>query len=215
MTEARLPVVVLAGGKSTRFGSDKASYVLAGRPLLQHVVDATAELASRFVVVMAEGQALPKLEATVACEEVEDVFPQSGPLGGIFTGLQHLYPGRGEGSRRALVVACDMPLLRAELLRVVLRQLEGQNAAVPLRDGLPEPLCGVYTAACIKPARRLLDRGEFKVSGLLEKVNTVFVPEEQWRPRDRDGRSFLNVNRPEDLEVVASTLTTPPGASRD
>jgi molybdopterin-guanine dinucleotide biosynthesis protein A len=191
--------------------------VLAGRTLLQRAIDATNELAERYVIVTAKGQQVPAAETSVSVRGVEDVYAETGPLGGIYSGLVAIADGadtpplrergggRGEGSH-ALVVACDMPLLQPALLRELLRLAPGHDAVVPTRDGLPEPLCAVYSTACIEPARLLLERGVYKVAGILDGVDALLVPEAQWRPFDPEGLSFLNVNREADLEQAKALI---------
>lgn len=218
-----LPVIVLAGGKSTRLGRDKASEVLAGRTLLQRAVDACADVASDFVIVRARGQALPAVDAQAEIDVVEDAYPETGPLGGIYTGLSAIAKAaanRGEtaagdstagsAATHALVVACDMPMLQPTLLRQLARLAPGHDAVVPIRDGLPEPLCAVYAMGCAEAARSLLERGAYRVGGLLDVIDELMVPEEAWRAFDPDGLSFLNVNREEDL-VRARALIDGPG----
>ena len=203
MEPERCTVIILAGGRSTRLGRDKASEVLEGRTLLQRAVDDTSPLADAYVIVTAKGQALPEIDSEVLVHTVEDAYTDTGALGGIYTGLLAL----GDSPGAALVVACDMPLLQPALLRELVRLAPGHDAVVPMLDGLPEPLCAVYTAACAEPARRLLDRGSYKVAGLLDEVNALRVPEGEWRLLDPDGLSFLNINREEDLEVAKGLLS--------
>ena len=201
MEPARLPVIVLAGGRSTRLGRDKASEVLAGKSLLQRAIDASGAVASRYVIVTAKGQHLPGVTSDALLETVEDAYAETGPLGGIFTGLRALEgtSNAAVSESHALVVACDMPLLQPALLQLLVRLAFGHEAVAPVRGGLPEPLCAVYSVACIEPARRLLERGAFKLSGLLDAVDALRMPEEEWRIADPEGISFLNVNREEDL----------------
>jgi molybdopterin-guanine dinucleotide biosynthesis protein A len=191
--------MVLAGGRSTRLGRDKASEVLTGKTLLQHAIDACESVASRYVIVTAKGQRLPQVLSSTPANVVEDLYRETGPLGGIYTGIRAL---DGELEDAALVVACDMPLLQPALLQTLIRHAPGHDAVAPVRKGLPEPLCAVYTARCLEPARRLLERGAYKLSGLLDEVDTLKVPEDEWRKFDPEGLSFLNVNREEDLEQV-------------
>jgi molybdopterin-guanine dinucleotide biosynthesis protein A len=199
MQAARCAVIVLAGGKSTRLGRDKASEVLAGKTLLQRAMDACEAVASRFVIVKARDQRLPEVASDAPIGIVEDVYRETGPLGGIYTGLNAL---AADPDAATLVVACDMPLLQPALLQDLIRRIPGHVAVAPVRDGLPEPLCAVYTTKCLEPARKLLDRGAYKLSGLLDEVDTLNVPEEEWRRVDPNGLSFLNVNREEDLEQL-------------
>jgi molybdopterin-guanine dinucleotide biosynthesis protein A len=205
------PVIVLAGGKSTRLGRDKASELLAGRPLLQHVIDGSSGFASALVVVTAKGQRLPAVQSKAPVLVVEDDYPEAGPLGGVYSGLNALAADSIDGvTQTALVVACDMPLLQPALLEEVLRLVPGHDAAVPVHQGLPEPLCAAYTTACLEPARKLLEARSYRVSGLLEQIDARLIPEEHWRLLDPEGLSFLNVNRESDLARARELLSGSP-----
>jgi molybdopterin-guanine dinucleotide biosynthesis protein A len=128
----------------------------------------------------------------------------------MYTGLLNLTAGAAS----ALVVGCDMPLLQPALLRELLHLAPGHDAVVPVKDDLPEPLCAVYTQACLEPARRLLERGAYKVAGLFDDVRAVLVPETRWRDFDPEGLSFLNVNREEDLARARELIEGAPPTSR-
>jgi molybdopterin-guanine dinucleotide biosynthesis protein A len=188
-----MAAIILAGGRSTRLGRDKAGEVLLGRTLLQRAVDAFAGLVDESVIVRAAGQSLPPTEVRGRVSVVEDLYPETGPLGGIFTGLSAI-----EGDC-AVVVACDMPLLQPALLAELLRLSPEADLVVPLRDGLPEPLCAAYSKACLTPIRERLERGEYKVTGFFEALTPHYLQPQEWQRFDPDGLSFLNVNREEDL----------------
>jgi molybdopterin-guanine dinucleotide biosynthesis protein A len=196
---ATTAAIVLAGGKSTRLGRDKASEPLLGVPLLQRVLDRLEGLVDEYVVVVRAGQVLPPLSAHDV-KVVEDLYPETGPLGGIYTGLSAVR------ALHAVVVACDMPLLQRPLIAELLRLAPGHDAVVPLSDGLPQPLCATYARACLEPARRQLEAGNLKVAGLFDHVRTLYLQPEAWRRFDAGGRSFLNLNREEDLEHAAALL---------
>jgi molybdopterin-guanine dinucleotide biosynthesis protein A len=186
--------VILAGGLSARLGRDKASELLAGRSLLQRVVDRLAGLVDEYVVVTAAGQALPSVEAEAPMRAIEDAYARVGPLGGVYSGLSAM-----QGAR-AVTVACDMPLLQPALLSELLLLAPGHEAVVPLSDGgLPEPLCAVYAKTCLPAIKQRIDAGAYKVTGFFESVDVLYVEPEVWRRFDSDGLSFLNVNTEQDL----------------
>jgi molybdopterin-guanine dinucleotide biosynthesis protein A len=192
--------IILAGGRSTRLGRDKASEPLLGRPLLQWVVDRVQPLIAEIVIVRAAGQQLPPLEATMDPAVVEDLFPGRGPLGGLFTGLQTMRAGS------ALAVACDMPLLQTPLLAQLLRLALQHEAVVPVQHGLPQPLCAAYSKACLPPARQQLVTGELKLASFLDKVATHYVASDVWSKLDPEGLSFLNINTDEDLDRASRVM---------
>jgi len=197
--------IVLAGGKSTRLGRDKAAELLLGVPLLQRVLDGLSGLAAERVVVRRAGQELPRL-TTPGVVTLEDAFPDSGPLGGVCTGLASIEAGT------AIVVACDMPLLQPALLAALLRLAGGVDAVVPLSDGLPQTLCAVYARSCLPAMRDQIESGDYTLSHVLAKLRTRYLQPEEWRRFDAEGASFHNVNREEDLERVRAMLEAGAGA---
>lgn len=199
--------IILAGGQSRRLGEDKAAVKLAGRPLLQHVIDRVSPLVEDVIVVTRQWQSLPGITGLRPREGrprplimVEDAVSGQGPMGGLYTGLSVVT------SFPALTVACDMPLLQPALLEALLARADGSSAVVPLRSGLPEPLCAVYDAACLRPLRLRLERGELEMRGWLEDVRTRYFAEADWRLIDPAGLSFFNVNTRADLERVQALL---------
>ena len=199
----RLPLtgVVLAGGRSRRMGTDKALLrwppgAADGLSLLELTAARLATLCEEVLVV---GSREP---APAGTREVPDLYPDGGSLGGIASGLQVAqHP-------RALVVATDMPFLNAALLRWLAERPGAWDAIVPLSpEGRPEPLHAVYAQTCLAPLRRRVEAGQLKIQDFLDEVVTRFIRAEQWHTVDPDGRSFFNLNTPEDLEEANRLFT--------
>lgn len=211
--EDALPVsaIILAGGKSTRLGRDKASEPLLGVVLLQRVVSRIEGVAAEVVIVKARGQTLPAISSLRSLKVVEDLYPETGPLGGIYTGLvacSHQY---------AIALATDMPLVQAGLIAELVRQADGHDVVIPVSEEYPQPLCSVYSKACIGPMRKLLESGQYKISAVFGLVRPRYLQPEDWRPFDPEGRSFMNLNRDDDLrraetllQAESSTTTSDP-----
>lgn len=199
MPDREAAAIILAGGKSTRLGRDKASEPLLGRPLLQHVLDRLRGLVTERVIVKAVGQQLPPLE-DAGVTVVEDLYPETGPLGGIYTGLVAVR------APYAIAVACDMPLLRPALVAELLRRAPGRDLVVPVSEEFPQPLCAVYSKACLEPFRSQLEAGEYKITAAFGRLRPLYLRPDDWRPFDPDGLSFQNLNREEDLRRVAAIL---------
>jgi molybdopterin-guanine dinucleotide biosynthesis protein A len=194
--------IVLAGGRSSRLGRDKASEVLLGRTLLQRTVDAVSRVADEIVVVRSAGQTLPHVDTEARLSVVEDAYVGAGPLGGIYSGLKAIT------RQRAVTAGCDMPLLQPDLLDELLRRSSGFDAVVPV-DGVPQALCAVYATSCLPAVHALLEAGAFRTTGLLDCVKVSFLEEEEWRRFDPEGLSFLNVNREQDLSRAKTLLERP------
>jgi len=193
MSREEFAAIVLAGGKSSRLGRDKASEQLLGVSLLQRVIGRLHGLVVQVVVVKARGQDLPEMEAPVEIKVVADLYPESGPLGGLYTGLI------AAACTRSLAVACDMPLLRPALVAELFRLAPAYDVVVPVADDFAQPLCAVYSKACLGPMKQRLDAGRFKLMGFYEDVRVLEAPPDVWRRLDPDGVSFQNLNRDKDL----------------
>jgi molybdopterin-guanine dinucleotide biosynthesis protein A len=192
--------MILAGGGSRRFGRDKASEPLLGRPLLQWAVQRLEEVAHEIIVVKAAGQTLPALETHKPLTVIEDLIPGKGPLGGIYSGL------RAAAHELSIAVACDMPLLCVPLLRHLSLLAHGHDVVIPRRQGRPQPLHAVYRRSCHEPIRAEIEAGRFEVISFLHAVRVRYVEEEEWAPFDKEGLSFFNVNAEADLMQASQLL---------
>jgi molybdopterin-guanine dinucleotide biosynthesis protein A len=191
--------MILAGGTSRRFGRDKASELLNGRPLLQWAECRLEQATQEIIVVRAAGQKLPALEARKPLTVVEDLIPGKGPLGGIYSGLQ------AASYELSIAVACDMPLLSVPLLRQLYLLADGYDVVMPRREGRLQPLHAVYRRNCADAMRQELQTGRLEVISFLHAVRVRYVDEDEWTPYDAEGLSFFNVNAEADL-IQASHL---------
>lgn len=186
--------VVLAGGRSARMGRDKAELPYGGGTLLEHVVSLVRQVERLTIVVAATRSQYALRDDT---HVLGDLYPGAGPVGGIVTALEAL------PDDYTLVAACDMPRLRPEVLRFLLEQARGYDAAVPMVGGRLEPLCAAYHQRCANPLRAALEEGERAAHRAVRRLRLNVVPEEALRALDPLLESFTNVNAPDDLARVA------------
>jgi molybdopterin-guanine dinucleotide biosynthesis protein A len=193
--------IVLAGGASSRFGSDKLNATLDGQTLLERAVAAVAAVSSEVVVVVAPGDDRPLPGADlvpVPVRRAQDPETHGGPLVGLLAGL--------EAAREpiAVVVGGDMPALSVDVLRTLSTALgsadRGHEAAVLVRSGVFRPLpAAVRNGAATQAARRILGDGERSLVALMRELRTRHLPEAAWRGLDPAGATLLDVDTPEDL----------------
>ena len=127
--ELPFSAIILAGGRSVRFGRDKSAEIVVGRSLLQHVVDAVGPIASEIVVVRAPGAPPPTVNSETPLRHAEDVR-EGGALAGLYTGLLVC------SQPVALALGCDMPLLSQPLLLYLWGLLDPDvDAVMPLWEG--------------------------------------------------------------------------------
>ena len=185
--------IVLAGGLSRRLGRDKALEPFQGQPLISRVLGRLDCLTDETVVVVNSESRGAELPLPGDAVSAVDIYPDSGSLGGIFTGLTAAANDWG------LVVACDMPFLNAELIGYMLSLRDGCDVVVPFTDGYPEPTHALYSKACLPHIERRLKAGRLKIAGFFEDVRVRQVGADEIDRFDPERLSFFNVNTPEDL----------------
>ena len=186
---AEVTAFVLAGGLSSRMGSDKALLSLGDQTLLERTL-ATASAVTNKVCIVG-----PKERYAEIGEVVEDIHPGCGPLGGIHAALATTETDQN------LMLSVDMPLMTAQFLRWL---LERANAAselivVPEAAGGTQPLCAVYCRAVRDAAEHALKRGEYKIGRLFSQVPTRIIAEQEIVANSFSTEIFQNVNTPEEL----------------
>lgn len=189
----RVSAAIMAGGKSRRMGRDKAWLDLGdGRPIVRRVIDVASEVADE-VFLVANDAHFDSLGLRV----VPDRFPEGGVLGGIATGIG------AAAHERVLVVACDMPFVRPDVLRLLVDRSEGWDAVVPRVGEEYETLHALYTKACLPTIERALAAGKMRVISFFGDVRLRIVDEGELRVLDPDLRSVTNVNTPEELAAIS------------
>lgn len=189
---------ILAGGASSRMGADKSQLLLDNQTLVERIT-ATLRMVTDSVSLVGGAAASSNLPL------VADVYPKWGALGGLhaaLTACRHEW---------AIVVACDLPLVTAELFHC-LASLRGEHdAVVPIQpDGRPQPLAAFYSAApCRRVATELIEAGRRRPLDLLENVRTRWVDFVEIANLTQAERFFVNINSPEDYYDAIRVLRRP------
>lgn len=189
--------IVLAGGRSVRFGRDKLAEPLGDRPLLHHPILALVEVCDEVVVVLAPDVEAPPMPSGVDVTIARDAEPDRGPLAGLAAGLA------AATNEVSVVVGGDMPGLQPDVLREMVRaRRETRAVAVALADGgreRPLPIV-VGTRPAQEAAGRLLADDRRRLRDLLAEVRTVVIDEPTWTALDPERRTLVDVDEPADLE---------------
>lgn len=187
----RVTGVIQAGGKSTRMGGrPKALLELSGRRIIERVIRALEAAVDDLLVVTNT----PELYAFLGQPMVPDIFPDHGSLGGIYSGLQAA-PGEA-----AFTVACDMPFLRPEIVRLVVDRAGAGDVVIPRVAGQYETLHAVYRKTCLPPILERLIQGRLKITDFFDAVRVAVIEEAELTRYGDPAVIFMNVNTPEELE---------------
>ena len=187
-----LAAFVLAGGKSTRMGTDKAFVEFDGRTLLARALEVTRLVTSDVRIV---GDAA---KFAGFAPVVEDVFRECGPLAGIHAALQ------ASSAELNLILAVDVPFVPPGLLGHLVERARSSDAiaTVPRAEGGWQPLCAVYRREFAAAAEKALRTGRYKIDALFDVVPTQRVGEEELMASGFSCGMFRNLNTPEELEAA-------------
>lgn len=182
--------VIQAGGKSTRMGGrPKALIELGGRRIVERVLAAIAPAVDDVLIVTNT----PELYAFLGLPMVADVYPDRGSLGGIYSGLR----AAGE---TALTVACDMPFLHPEVVRLVASRAGEGDVVIPRVGNRLETMHAAYGKACLPHIEKRLLAGQLKIVEFLAGVRVVEISEADVARFRDPAVAFMNVNTPDELE---------------
>ncbi len=189
-----LAAFILAGGKSTRMGTDKAFVTFNGRTLLERAC-ALARSVAADVRIVGDPAKFAEFHPVV-----EDIFPGCGPLGGIHASL------RASSSDLNLMLAVDMPLVTTGLLDYLIERARDSPATVTVPRSATgfEPLCAVYRRAFADAAQHALEQGRHKIDALFTGESTQVISEDDLKGKGFSAETFRNVNTPEELAEARS-----------
>jgi molybdopterin-guanine dinucleotide biosynthesis protein A len=181
--------VIQAGGKATRMGGQpKALMEVGGRRIIERVVAALLPVVERLLIVTNS----PDLYAFLELALVPDVYPDHGPLGGIYSGLK-------AAPDAAFNVACDMPFLHPDVVRLVAGRGGEADVIVPVVGGQFETMHALYDRACLPHIEASLTAGRLKITGFFDRVRVLPIPEADIARYRPPAIAFMNVNTPEEL----------------
>jgi molybdopterin-guanine dinucleotide biosynthesis protein A len=189
---SELTAFVLAGGKSTRMGRDKAFLPWADGTLLSHALKVLVAVTPNLRIV---GDANKFASFGIA---IEDVYRDRGPLGGIHTALA------STATDLNLMLAVDLPLIEPEFLQFLVGVARSSDATVtvPRAEGVSQPLCAVYRKDFAQPAEQALRAGKNKIDALFANVKTRIIEADELAGAGFSVTMFRNLNTPEEWQGV-------------
>lgn len=183
-----LSAIILAGGKSSRMGSDKGLIPLKGKPMIQWVIDAVRPITKNINIIANENLEQYKV---FGFPVFTDIQQGKGPLTGIYTGLHHT------PSENNIVLSCDSPNVSTALIQCLITHHNGYEVSIVKKAGKTHPLIGIYNKSCLRTFKQLLNQNQLKVMAALENVHLNVVDGNRF-----EHHTFANVNTPSDYENI-------------
>ena len=203
--------VILAGGMSRRMGENKALLQLGEDSLIGHVIRRMHLITDELLLITNSPAEYAHLDLPMH----EDTVPNTGALGGVYTGLTYA------SHDAVLCVACDSPFLEPKLLTYLVSVLDEYDAVMPYtceEIGVRNPsysdaaritlqtLCAAYSKRCLSIIELMLQESELRVHALQERAYIKSISPEVWQRFDPEGMSFFNINTPEDFARANSYI---------
>ena len=179
--------ILLAGGKSSRMGTDKGLIEWQGRTFTEHILSALTEVCKEIMIISAN-----PVYQHFGWPVYPDLVKDKGPLGGVYTGL---HSSSTEGN---LVVSCDIPLLDASFLRSLLAAAKDHEVCITANAaGQWEPLAGYYHRRCLKIFERMLQLDRLKMEEAIRQTDYHVIRMEEYPEQLR------NINTKEDFKFLS------------
>jgi molybdopterin-guanine dinucleotide biosynthesis protein A len=184
--------VILAGGKSGRFGKNKALVEIHGTRLIERVVGVLESIFKNVILISNTPHEYEYLQIPT----YEDIIKGLGPIGGLQTGLTVIEDDAG------FFVACDMPFLNKDLIHYMIESKGSYDGVVPRMDWKIEALHAIFTKSCLPAVNQSIISGKYQLITFLDKVHINYIDEDKIKIFDPELRSFININRPHQLDFA-------------
>jgi molybdopterin-guanine dinucleotide biosynthesis protein A len=184
--------IVLAGGKSSRMGCNKALMEFKGKPLIQHAVDILRQVCDHVII-----SANTDDYQFTGCETWPDEFPFQAPMIGIYSCLKR------SGHRWNIVLSCDMPLVKPHLFETLLSNHKQADVVLPIHDaGCIEPLCGLYNRQIITGLEEHIRNQDYGLQHFIKTTRLKLVDTDTVNDFQKSNM-FVNVNTAEDFDLLS------------
>ena len=188
-----MDALILAGGENKRLPMVKGFLEIDGKRIIESNIDLLKQIFDRVIISTNK----PEQYFYLGLPMVGDTMMERGPMTGILSTLN--MPEISE----IFVTACDMPFISGELIRSIIDQWNKKwDAVIPVFDKRPQPLLGIYSKIIAQNMENSIKNGTRSLRKFLEGIHVLYINEEAIRKIDREGKSFVNINTPEDVENV-------------
>lgn len=183
--------IILAGGKSSRMGTDKGFVLWNSKPFIEHIIEALKPLVNEIIIVSDNSD-----YDSFGNKRVEDRIKDAGPLAGLYSGLYH------SNTVDNLVLSCDVPLIHSEVLKALFPQnAEGYDIIQIASRGKDMPLIALYRKSCLDLCHTLLNEGERRLRVLGDRAKTMTINiASKWEPY------VQNINTTEQLKDLQNAV---------
>lgn len=183
--------ILLAGGKSKRFGKNKALLLVDGKPLISVLVDRLKQAFDNVYVSLSDKDNYSFLEGVFF---IKDIFANKGPMAGLQAGLLN------SNTEFNYLCACDMPFIEVDYFEYLKNIDRDYDILVPEINGRYETLASIYRKTCIPYIERKLESNQLRLSGIFDDVKTKIISQQELQKHFDPKKLFFNINYSSDYD---------------
>ena len=187
-----MDAIILAGGENRRFHSHKGLAEINGRK----IIETTTELLKKHFSAVYISTNEPELFFYLGLPMIGDIVDRRGPMSGIYSALI------STEAPELFVAACDMPFIRDEVVELIVKRYHGQAALLPVFQGRPQPLLGIYSQGIASAMEERIRHDRKALWDLLGEKRVEYIGEDEVMEADPEGRSFVNINTLEEYRKL-------------
>lgn len=180
--------IILSGGKSSRFGTDKGLVPFKGRPLIDYSLKISKQFA-KDIIISANNNEYERFGFPI----VPDIVKNAGPMGGIYAALQN------SKQELNLILPCDTPYIDKSLIHLLINSYDQEDIVIfQTEDQRYHPLLGLYHKRMLPTLKKSLEKGHYKLIDLILELQYKIIP---LKAQDENKKCFLNFNYEKDLKT--------------
>jgi molybdenum cofactor guanylyltransferase len=181
--------IILAGGKSSRMGRNKALLELSGLKIIERIYKSIVHSCDDVIIISNSPDDYLFMELKI----FKDIFPGLGPLAGIHSGLHN------SKTENNLIISCDLPLISAEVITNIVKYESDKPVVIYQKKNRLQYLCGIYRKACLAFLETSLKSNNLRVKDFINKIDLEVLDAEEF-----PDEVFFNLNTIEDYETLVS-----------
>lgn len=185
-----MTVIILAGGKSRRMGSNKSFLKYGNTTFIEHQIAKLKRIFSEIIISTNDCNTYSSLNLPL----VTDIIPEKGPLSGICAGLMYMR------SSHAFVIACDMPFISEKVILYLKEYSNNYDIVVPQTEYGLEPMHAFYSKNCIQPMCRYIKEDRLRIVDFFSEVKVKIVDNKEFKDLTVIEQSLVNLNTPEEYK---------------
>lgn len=184
----QITAIILAGGKSSRMGTDKSFIEINGKTLLESAIELCRPIFD-FVLISSNNPVHKNFGVEIIPDEILDC----GPIGGIYSCLKK------SDTDWNFVISVDAAFVNTDFVKYLISEIDEYDAVIPIHSNGIEPLIALYHKNSLNAIEKRIQNEDFKMHNLINSIHTKWIDSKAWT--ERYPKLFYNLNRPEDFNV--------------